>query len=145
MPKEFSFCVRFFLEFGNQKAIGFDGMALLQLWTHERDLQDGSSVEMNVNGLKPLFWVMDADTVEDFSKQKDPARENILRKWNSVCYSLDFGKVNQTCQVSWNGQLSNVKISTGNPWGRNYEMGKPGLNMTLGKYWNGPYFIGKIV
>ena len=24
-------------------------------------------------------------------------------------------------------------------------MGKPGVNMTLGKYWNGPYFIGKMV
>ena len=46
------------------------------------------------------------------------------------------------CQMSWNGQITEEKVSTGIAWGWNYGMGKPGLNFTLGKYWNGPYFIG---
>ena len=147
VPKEISFCVRFFLEFANQKNIKYAGFGIFQIWTHERVSKDAASIEFNGNGLKPSFWVMDADDVEDFRKQKsDPGRENMLRKWNSVCFSVDFGKVNQTCQMSWNGKISETKVSSyENDWGWNYGIEKPGFNFTIGKYWNGPYFIGKMV
>ena len=96
--------------------------------------------------LKPIFWIMDAGTVEDFSKQNDYARENTLRKWNSVCFSLDFGLENQTCQMSLNGQVTDVKYSSNSlDWGWNYGFEKPGMNFTLGKYFSGAPFIGKVV
>ena len=146
VPKQLSFCLRFFLEYASQKAGFWDGMGLFQVWTHERTSKDGASIEFNVHANYPLFKIMDADTVKDFRRQtNDPYRQNLLRKWNSVCYSVDFGKVNQTCQMSWNGQVVEEKVSTGLEWGWNYGMGKLGVNFTLGKYWNGPYFIGKFV
>ena len=148
VPKQLSFCVRYFIDWANQKSVNNDGHGLLMVWTPERDNIDGASIEFNIRTSGPKFWVMDSDTVNDYRKQKDNHnRENTLRKWNSICFSCDFEKKNQTCQMSWNGQVSEEKTvrRNRNTWGWNYGLGTPGFNFTLGKYWNGPYFIGKLV
>ena len=147
VPTQISFCARFYPEYVSQPGLkGWDGIGLFQVWTHERNNEFGASIEFDTQAFRPNFWIMDAaDSVHNFAKGNPYYRENTLRKWNSVCFSVDFGKKDQTCQVSWNGQISKEKSTGPNQWGWNYGMGTPGLNFTLGKYWNGPYFIGKIV
>ena len=122
VPRQISFRARFFLEFINQPGFKFwDAIGLLQVWTHKRENTFGASVEFNAQVFTPIFYIMDAADVTDFRKQKDNYnRENLLRKWNSVCFSTDFSKKDHTCQVSWNGQLSEEELSVGNAWRWNY-------------------------
>ena len=148
VPVELSFCLRYYFEWASENH-KFDYNSFLQVWTHDRPVSGYlSSVEANFNAENPEFWIMDAGTVVNFQTTEDYFRQNILRKWNSVCYSLDFKGKEHTCQIAWNGQLSNRTKSLGVEglqWGWNYGRTRPGLNFTLGKYWNGPYFKGKIV
>ena len=93
-PKQFSFCLRFFWEYAGQKSTLSESMGILQVWTHDRLNEDGASIEFNMVATYPEFYVDGADTVKDFRKQTndDNHRENLLRKWNSVCFSVDFEK-----------------------------------------------------
>ena len=148
VPTELSFCLRYYLEWTSEKS-NSDHNAFLQVYTHQRPVSGYmSAFEANFVADNPTFWIMDAGDVVNFRTSDDPFRENIMRKWNSVCYSLDFKGEKHTCQLAWNGKLSNRTTSMGVEglqWGWNYGMDMPGLNFTLGKYWNGPYFKGKIV
>ena len=100
VPTQFSFCIRFFMEYANQKSVRGESQGILQLWTHERLSNDGASVEFNILANYPYFYVDGSDKIKDFRRQtSNPYREHLLRKWNSVCYSLDFGKANENCQM----------------------------------------------
>ena len=65
-----------------------------------------------------------------------------------MCWSFNFRGVNQTLQTSLNGEVNNATTASGSqelPWGWNYDRREPGVNFTLGKYWDGRYMIAKFV
>ena len=144
VPNELAICVRYYAEFENN-----DGW--LQIWTKVRPLCSiCPGIQLGVDLEKPKFWVMDAGTVVDFSKGggEQSYSENTVRKWNSMCWSFNFHDANHTVQMSWNGKVSNETVASGAqelPWGWNYDRSEPGLNFTLGRYWDGDYMIGKFV
>jgi hypothetical protein len=141
VPAELSVCVRYFLEFKN-------GGGWLMIWTKNLPICSlCPGVQLQANTHRPKFGVMDADKIY-FTKGTSGFRENVIRKWNSMCWSFDFREANHTLQIAWNGQLTEVLTAAGSqelPWGWNYDRTEPGLNLTLAKYWRGRYMIGKFV
>jgi hypothetical protein len=152
VPAELTVCARYYSEFHNT-----DGWLMIS--TKKKPLCAACpGVQLRAVDSSPIFRVMDAGVAADFTTPQyisGSYRENMIRKWNALCWSFDFREANHTLQVAWNGQVSNATTagsatSSGPgygslPWGWNYDMTEPGLNLTLGKYWTGTYSIGKYV
>ena len=67
--------------------------------------------------------------------------------WISFCISLDLkADKKQLGQVVFNGKVSKRTESQRKlDFGWNWGTGLPGMNFTLGRYYNGPYLIAKMV
>ena len=142
VPDELSVCVRYYIEFEN-------GEGWLQIWTNNRPICPACpGIQLGLDFDRPKFWVLDAGDSADFSKGIGGFRENVIRKWNAMCWSFDFRGANETLQTSWNGEVNEAITAPGRqelPWGWNYDRTDPGVNFTLGKNWDGSYMIAKFV
>ena len=102
VPVQLTVCVRYYLEFEN-------GGGWLMIWTKKLPICSiCPGIQLWANVDKPKFGIMDADSFE-LTEGTLEYRENVIRKWNSMCWSFDFREANHTLQVSCVRRSKNKK------------------------------------